>query len=243
MKTRAFASRNAKEILRDKTSLGFGIGFPVILLLLLSLIGANAPVDMFQIDKLTPGIAVFGMSFISLFSGMIIAKDRTSSFIMRLFASPMGAGDFIAGYTLPLIPMAVVQVLICFVAAMVLGLSPSFNILLTVLVSIPAALLFIGIGLLCGSVFNDKQVGGACGALLTNLSAWLSGTWFDPAMVGGAFEKLAKSLPFMHAVDAGRYALAGEYSKIMPELMWVLAYAAVVDVTAVLVFRYKMKNE
>ena len=224
MKTMAFASRNAKEILRDKTSLGFGIGFPVILLLLLSLIGANAPVDMFQIDKLTPGIAVFGMSFISLFSGMIIAKDRTSSFIMRLFASPMGAGDFIAGYTLPLIPMTVVQVLICFAAAMILGLSPSFNILLTVLVSIPAALLFIGIGLLCGS-------------------AWLSGTWFDPAMVGGVFEKLAECLPFLHAVDAGRYALAGEYSRIMPELTWVLAYAAVVDVIAVLVFRHKMKSE
>ena len=233
MKTMAFATRNAKEILRDKTTLGFGIGFPVILLLLLSLIGANAPVDLFDVDKLTPGIAVFGMSFISLFSGMIIAKDRSSSFMMRLFASPMDAGDFIAGYTLPLIPMAVVQILICFVTALFLGLSASLNILLTVVVSIPAALLFIGIGLLCGSVFNDKQVGGACGALLTNLSAWLSGT----------FGKLAKSLPFLHAVDAGRYALSGEYGKIMPELLWVLAYAVVVDAAAVLVFRHKMKRE
>lgn len=125
MKIMAFASRNAKEILRDKTSLGFGIGFPVILLLLLSLIGANAPVDLFDVDKLTPGIAVFGMSFLSLFSGMIIAKDRTSSFMMRLFASPMESGDFIAGYTLPLIPMAVAQILICFVTAMFLGLSAS----------------------------------------------------------------------------------------------------------------------
>ena len=227
MKTMAFATRNAKEILRDKTTLGFGIGFPVILLLLLSLIGANAPVDLFDVDKLTPGIAVFGMSFISLFSGMIIAKDRSSSFMMRLFASPMDAGDFIAGYTLPLIPMAVVQILICFVTALFLGLSASLNILLTVVVSIPAALLFIGIGLLCGSVFNDKQVGGACGA----------------AMVGGAFGKLAKSLPFLHAVDAGRYALSGEYGKIMPELLWVLAYAVVVDAAAVLVFRHKMKRE
>lgn len=100
MKTMAFASRNAKEILRDKTTLGFGIGFPVILLLLLSLIGANAPVDLFDVDKLTPGIAVFGMSFISLFSGMIIAKDRSSSFMMRLFASPIGLICFLdpAGY-------------------------------------------------------------------------------------------------------------------------------------------------
>ena len=115
---------------------------------------------------------------------------------MRLFASPMESGDFIAGYTLPLIPMAVAQILICFVTALFLGLSASLNILLTVLVSIPAALLFIGIGLLCGSVFNDKQVGGACGALLTNLSAWLSGTWFDPAMVGGVFGKAGKEPAF-----------------------------------------------
>lgn len=176
MKTLAFAIRNAKEMLRDKLNLVFGIGFPVIVLLLLSLIQSNIPVDLFEIEQLAPGIAVFGLSFISLFSGMLIAKDRTGAFMLRLFTSPMTAPYFILGYTAPLVPLAAAQMAVCYAVALLLGLTCNVRILLAMAVSIPAVLLFIGIGLLCGSVFNDKQVGGVCGALLTNLSAWLSGT-------------------------------------------------------------------
>lgn len=243
MKTAAFALRNTKEILRDKLNLAFGIGFPIILLLLLSLIQSNIPVELFAISKLTPGVAVFGLSFISLFSGMLIAKDRTSSFMLRLFTSPMKAGDFLLGYSIPLLPMAVAQVVICFAAALLLGLPLSVRILLTIVVLIPAALLFIGIGLLCGSVFTDKQVGGVCGALLTNLSAWLSGTWFDLELVGGAFQTIANLLPFVHAVNAGRYALAGDYPAIWPELAWVVGYAVVFFAAAILVFTKKMHGD
>ena len=243
MKTIAFASRNTKELLRDKLNLAFGIGFPVIILLLLSLIQSNVPVELFAIEKLAPGAAVFGLSFISLFSGMLIAKDRTSSLMLRLFTSPMKSSNFIIGYTLPLLPLAVLQILVCFAVALVLGLGLTLDILLTILVTIPAAILFIGIGLLCGSLFNDKQVGGVCGALLTNLSAWLSGTWFDVEMVGGAFKTIANLLPFVHAVNAGRYALAGEYSKIMPDLIWVIVYAIIVLAAAIWVFTKKMHSD
>lgn len=242
MKTLAFASRNAKEILRDKLNLAFGLGFPLVVLFLLSLIQSNIPVPLFEINRLAPGIAVFGLSFISLFSGFLIAKDRSSSFMLRLFTSPMTAGNFIIGYTLPLLPIAVMQTIVCFVAALFLGLNPNVNILLTIVVTIPAAVLFIAIGLLCGSLFNDKQVGGVCGALLTNLSAWLSGTWFDVELVGGVFKTIADCLPFIHAVNAGRYALAGEYSKIMPDLLWVIGYAAAILFIAILVFTYKIRN-
>lgn len=239
MKTLAFASRNTKEILRDKLNLIFGLGFPLIVLFLLSLIQSNIPVSLFQIERLTPGIAVFGLSFISLFSGMLIAKDRTSSFMLRLLTSPMTAGSFILGYTLPLLPIAVMQSIICFIAAFFLGLKPSANIPIAIIVTVPAAILFIAIGLLCGSLFNDKQVGGICGALLTNLSAWLSGIWFDLNLLGGVFKTIADWLPFAHAVNAGRYALAGEYSKIMPDLLWVIAYAAIILLAAILIFHSK----
>ena len=164
MKTLAFAIRNAKEMLRDKLNLVFGIGFPVIVLLLLSLIQSNIPVDLFEIEQLAPGIAVFGLSFISLFSGMLIAKDRTGAFMLRLFTSPMTAPHFILGYTAPLVPLAAAQMAVCYAVALLLGLTCNVRILLAMAVSIPAVLLFIGIGLLCGSVFNDKQVGGVCGA-------------------------------------------------------------------------------
>ena len=91
----AFASRNTKEILRDPVNLAFGIGFPLVLMLLLSAIQANIPVSLFEIDKLAPGLAVFGLSFISLFSGTLIAKDRSTSFLARLFSSPLTAIEFI----------------------------------------------------------------------------------------------------------------------------------------------------
>lgn len=243
MKFSAFASRNAKEILRDQLTLFFGIGFPLVLLLLLSAIQSNIPVSLFEIQSLSPGIAVFGLSFISLFSGMLLSKDRTTSFLLRLFASPHTATDFIIGYALPLLPMAIAQSAICFIASFFLGLPVNLNVLLAIIVLIPAAVLFIGIGLLTGSIFNDKQVGGVCGALLTNVSAWLSGTWFDINLIGGAFKTIANLLPFIHAVEAARAAMSGNYSNILPHLWWVIGYAIAVFAIAVIVFGSKMKNQ
>lgn len=181
MRLTAFASRNTKEILRDPLTFCFGLGFPVVLLLLLSAINSAIPeqaqMTMFNIDKLTPGITVFGMSFISLFSSMLIAKDRTTSFMMRLFTSPLKAHEFIIGYTLPLLPMAILQSAVCVVVAFFLGLEVSVNILLMLAVNIPIAIVFISLGLLLGTLLNEKAVGGICGALLTNLSAWFSNIW------------------------------------------------------------------
>ena len=183
MRALTFASRNTKEITRDIMTALFGIGFPVVLLILLSVINRSIPEGngptLFNIDQLTPGITVFGLSFLSLFSSMLIAKDRTTSFVLRLFTSPLKPRDFILGYTLPLLPMALLQGIVCYFFALFLGLSFSANMILAVIVNIPIAVVFIALGLLFGSVLNEKAVGGVCGALLTNLSAWLSNIWFD----------------------------------------------------------------
>lgn len=240
MKTLAFASRNTKEMVRDKLNLLFGLGFPLILLFLLSLMQSNVPVNLFAIEYLTPGITVFGFSFISLFAGMIVAKDRTSSFMLRLFTSPMRPGDFITGYMLPLLPMALCQTIICFLAALALGLEFTADIFVTIVVLMPCSIIFISLGLLCGCIFTEKQVGGVCGALLTNLSAWLSGTWFDTSIAGNAFDTVAHLLPFCHAVDAGRAALSGNYSAIMSDLIWVIVYAIVITALAIVTFQRKI---
>ena len=243
MKMLTFSRRNAKEILRDPLTLLFGLGFPIILILLLTAIQANIPVSLFEIGHLTPGIVVFGLSFMTLFSAMLIAKDRGSSLLQRLYTTPLTSKDFILGYILPILPICIAQTLICYAVAILLGLEITANILLSVLASLPIALFFISMGLLCGSVLNDKQVGGICGALLTNLSAWLSGTWFDLELVGGAFKKVAYALPFVHAVELERAVLSGNYAGIFPHIYWVLGYAAVVTVAAVFAFLHQMKKQ
>ena len=243
MKMLTFANRNAKEILRDPLTLFFGLGFPLVLILLLSVIQANIPVSLFEIAHLTPGVTVFGLSFMTLFSATLIARDRGTSLLQRLYTTPLTPLDFILGYTLPIIPFAVAQSIICYIVAIALGLDITVNILFAVLFVIPVSVLYIALGLLCGSVLNDKQVGGICGALLTNLSAWLSGIWFDLDLVGGAFKKIAYALPFVHAVELERAVLVGNFSGIFPHLWWVLGYAAVLLAIAVLLFLRQMKRQ
>ena len=243
MKLKAFSSRTAKEIIRDPLNLGFGLGFPVVLILLLSAIQANIPVELFVIEKLSPGIAIFGLSFMTLFSATLIAKDRGSAILQRLYTTPLTPKDFILGYTLPILPIAIAQCVVCYIFAVILGLDITVRILFSIIAIIPSALFFIALGLLCGSIFNDKQVGGICGALLTNLTAWLSGIWFDLELVGGAFKKIADLLPFIHAVEMERAVLSGNYADMFPHLYWVLGYMIAVFGLAVFAFLRQMRRQ
>ena len=243
MRMLAFSGRTAKEILRDPLNIGFGLGFPIVLILLLSAIQANVPVSLFEIESLTPGITVFGLSFMTLFSAALVARDRESALLQRLYTTPLTAGDFIFGYILPVLPIALLQSLICYVAAILLGLPITLSILYAVLFILPAALFFVALGLLCGSVFNTKQVGGLCGALLTNLTAWLSGVWFDLDLVGGVFKSAAYVLPFVHAVELERAVLSRRYGDIVPHLYWVLGYMAAAVIAAVLLFLRQMRRQ
>ena len=243
MKMLTFARRNMLEILRDPLTLFFGLGFPLVLLGLLSAIQANVPVPLFEIAHLTPGVTVFGLSFMTLFSATLIAKDRSSALLQRLYTTPLTPVDFILGYTLPILPVAVTQCAVCYAASILLGLPVTVNILSAVLMILPVSLFYISLGLLCGSVLNEKQVGGVCGALLTNLSAWLSGTWFDLNLVGGAFRQIADLLPFVHAVEMERAVLSGSYADALPHLPWVLGYAIATLIAAVLLFLRQMKKQ
>ncbi len=243
MRMLTFAKRCTKEILRDPLNLSFGLGFPVVLLLLLSVIQSNVPVSLFEIESLTPGITVFGLSFMTLFSATLLARDRESSFLQRLYTTPLTARDFIWGYILPMIPIAVAQGIVCYAVAWALGLKITLGTVYAILMIAPLSVFYISLGLLCGSIFNVKQVGGICGALLTNLSAWLSGVWFDLDLMGTGFRKFANLLPFVHAVELERAMLGGAFDGVSVHLSVILGYAAIITVGAILVFLRKMKTQ
>lgn len=238
-----FAKRCAKEMLRDPVNLAFGLGFPLALMALMSAIQANIPVQLFEIEKLTPGIGVFGLSFMTLFSATLISRDRECAFLQRLYTTPLTGIDFILGYMLPILPMALVQCLVCYGFAIVLGLPVTINILYAVLGMIPVAVFYIGLGLLCGSILNVKQVGGICGALLTNLSGWFSGVWFDLDLVGGVFRKIANALPFIHGVTMEQALLAGDFETALAEAIPVAIYGIGTTLIAVFSFLRQMKRQ
>ena len=243
MRMMTFAKRCAKEILRDPLNLFFGLGFPLVLLLLLSAIQASIPVSLFEIDTLTPGITVFGLSFMTLFSATLVAKDRESALLQRLYTTPLTGLDFILGYMLPLLPIALAQAAICYLFAIPLGLTVSLNVIYALLGILPMAIFNIALGLLCGSLLGVKQVGGICGALLTNLSAWLSGIWFDLKLVGGFFERVANALPFVHATELEKALFCGDLALAAAHILPIALYSLSAAAIAVLCFLRQMKKQ
>ena len=243
MRMMTFAKRCTKEILRDPINIGFGLGFPLVLLLLLSAMQANIPVSLFEIDTLTPGITVFGLSFMTLFSATLIAKDRESALLQRLYTTPLMGFDFIMGYMLPLLPIAMAQTIICYLFAIPLGLTVSANIVYAIIGIIPMAIFNIALGLLCGSILGVKQVGGICGALLTNFCAWLSGVWFDLDLVGGSFKKIADVLPFVHAAEMEKALFNGNFEIASEHILPVILYSVFTTAVAVFCFLRQMKKQ
>lgn len=232
-----------KEILREPINLAFGFGFPLVLLALLSAMQDNIPVELFAIESLAPGVAVFGLAFITLFSATLVSKDRECSFLQRLYTTPLRPCEFILGYMLPLIPISLGQSAVCYIASVFFGLPISVNILLALVAMIPILLLYISLGLFIGSLVGVKAAGGLCGGLFTNLSAWLSGVWFDLSLIGGIFEKVAHALPFVHAVELQRSIISGNTENLIVRFSVVVAYAIIITACAVFAFFRQMRKQ
>lgn len=245
MRSFIFANRNFKEITRDPASMIMSIGFPVLLILALSLmkqsIGGMA--DIFEVGNFTPSMMVFGLSFFGMFVGSLMSTDNETSFLMRLFASPLTAFDYIIGYSLPVLPLALIQGICCFITAFFFGLQFNVNIILSLIVLIPIAVLFIACGLFIGSVFSSGTSVSGFSTILVNAVVFLGGAVIPLDLVGGIFKTICYLLPFAHANDAVKAALAGEYSHIIPHLLWVSGYAVVLIVPAIFIFRKKMKGQ
>ncbi|EKU44523.1 ABC transporter permease [Lysinibacillus capsici] len=241
MRVAAFATRNHKEIVRDPITLLFGIGLPILLLGLFSVMQKNMPLALYEMNNLAPGVIVFSFSFLTLFSGMLLGKDKSSSFLMRIFVSPLSAADYILGYMIPLLPIALLQTFVCLATAMFLGLPFNKSILFLILVLLMISPLYISFGLLFGTLFTDKQVGGIF-AIFVNVTTWLSGTWFELDMIGGTFQKIAQLLPFVHAVDAARAILYAEYAHMFYSLIVVFGYTVIMTILAIFMFKRKMQG-
>jgi ABC-2 type transport system permease protein len=244
MKMLAFSGRNAKEITRDPLTVIFGVGLPAILLVLINILNRSIPAganSAFELVNFAPGMAVFSLAFISLFSALLISGDRGGAFLSRIFASPLTAKDYMLGYALPLIPIGLLQGIVCFIVAVILGLDISGGILAALVALIPVCAMYIGFGLLFGCALSDKQVGGIF-TIFVNLTTWLSGTWFPLDLIGGTFKTVCNLLPFSHSVDAVRAALSCQWGDILPHLAWVVGYAAAAFIAASLVFKRKMRG-
>lgn len=242
MRFLALAARNLKELYRDPLSISLGVIMPAVLLVLFISLGRNAPIEIFTPNALTPGIIVFSFAFLTMFSAILLSKDRQSEFLTRLLTTPLRPIDFILAYSIPFIPIAFLQIAVCFAMGMLFGITLNFSVLVSLLVLIPMAVTCIGIGMVIGSLCTENQVAGI-GSMVIIAGSLFGGAWMDLKMIGGVFKEVGYILPFAHAIDASRAILKGyDFGDIVLDLLWVLGYAVVFFVLGVFCFQWRTKR-
>ena len=249
MKSIVFAGRNFKELVRDPLSWIFCLGFPIVMLVIMTIINNSIPPEagmtLFEIQNLAPGIMIFGLTFIMLFACLLIANDRSEAFLLRIFTSPMKSSDYIGGYIMPLIVLSFGQVIITLIASLIVAAISGASLditgmLVSVVTAIPSMLMFIGFGLLFGTLFNKNAVPGLSSIIIC-LSGMFGGIWMDIDTIGGTLADMCKALPFYHCVRSARLAFSGDFSGSLGESGIVLIWAVIVVTVSIFVFKKKMR--
>ncbi|OFY62164.1 MAG: hypothetical protein A2V64_00850 [Bacteroidetes bacterium RBG_13_43_22] len=241
MKLFSLANRNFKELYRDPVSVILGLALPVIMLVLFTSIYKRVQLPHFSPQWMTPGVIVFSFAFLIMFAAVLLANDRESSFLIRLFTTPLTSSDFIFAYLIPFIPLAVIQIVICLITGVIMGGS-FVNIMLSLIIFFPVLMICISIGMIMGTLFTMTQVT-AFGSALVTFIGLFCGAWAPLKEMGGIFETIGYALPFAHAVDASKYLLSGSsFSEILGNFYWVLIYSIILVAAAILSFRWKMKQ-
>lgn len=247
----AFAVRNIKELLRDPLSYIFCLGFPLLMLAVMSLVNDSIPPEanmtLFRIDNLCAGIAVFGLSFIMLFTCLEVSKDRSGSFLVRMYATPMRSLDFIIGYMMPVAVLSAAQIVISFAVSFIISLIVGIElnilgVLSAIAALLPSAVMFIALGLLIGSLFSEKAAPGLC-SIVISLASFLGGIFFDAESTGGILFSICKVLPFWHSTAVARCAVALNFEDCFLHLIITAAYATGLTVISSMVFRTRMKAD
>ena len=241
MRTLNFAKRNFKEIIRDPLSIIFSVLLPLFLLFIFKQI--NIPNESYELHNFTPGIVVFGFSFITLFTAMLVSKDRTSSLLIRLGISPMKPIEYILGYMLSIIPLILIQNVLFFILAIALGLSFSINIIWAILISIVVAILFIAIGIILGSLFSEKASSGIS-SIVVQLVCFTSGMYFPRELLGDVFSKICEYLPFESCVTIIKGIMNANLESITIRNISVFSiYTILALIISIVIFKKKMISD
>lgn len=209
-KTINFANRNLKEIFLDPLMYIFCLAFPLLMLILFDVINvyASGNTPMFELKSLLPSIIMFSYTFVMLTMALLVSKDKQTFFLKRLYSSPMKTYDYILGYAIVGFLIGLLQTLCCILSAFLISIVKTvefislLDCIILVVTQLPVLITFIFLGILFGTVFNDKSAPGIC-SILISLAGMLGGCWMPIETMGG-FETFCRFLPFYPSVYLGR---------------------------------------
>lgn len=259
-----FTKRNLIEMMRDPMVYIFCVGFPLVMMLLFSIINhyLSQSQIIFELNSLVPGLLMFSYTFLMLMTGLLISKDRTTSFLKRLYTSPLKGYQYIIGYFIPFLCVGIGQDIITISGAYIISLimGQSFtnfgNVILLCIEMIPMMIFSIFLGITFGLILNDKAAPGVT-SIFISAAGILGGAWMPVDTMGG-FENFVSYLPFYPSVYLGRI-ITGAYHTIpdsngnmllysfsekgLSYIIIYLLYTVLACVLSLLIFRKRMNSD
>jgi ABC-2 type transport system permease protein len=150
--------------------------------------------------------------------------------------------EYLLGYSMALIPIAVLQSILFFISGMAFNLNFDINVIYSILVLIPISILFITLGILIGCISSDTQAP-TIGSLFIQVVSFTSGMWFSIDMVGKVYKFICEVLPFSHSISLIRNILLGTNQNIFISIIIILIYTLVIFISSSLIFRKKMFSD
>jgi ABC-2 type transport system permease protein len=208
--------RQLKRYIRSKSRIVGSLGQPLLFLVALGF--GLGPV--FQkagggnyLDFLAPGIIAMGILFTALFSGIEIIWDRQFGFLKEMMVAPISRLQIMVGRTLGGATVAIIQGIVVFFLAFLVGFRPEYltfgTFLLALVFMFFIAVLFTALGTAIASPLDDMQGFQLIMNFVVMPLFFLSGALFPVAGLPSGIALIVKLDPLSYGVDGLRHALTG----------------------------------
>jgi len=200
--------------------------------------------EITYIDFIAPGIIIFGLLILIPTSARIIVHDKEKGFLSRLLTTPLRPVEFISGYSLCLVVVAIAQIIIFILVGWLLGMDIVGSIGLAFLVFLLTALCSIGIGMVVAALSKtENQAEPLCWIFAMPL-AMLSGCWFSVEMLPSYLRNVAYAFPYAHAIDASKAVITRGVGMevVSSDVLFLAGWAVGVFAIGVILFRRSMRS-
>jgi ABC-2 type transport system permease protein len=204
----------------------------------------NIETEITQIDFIGPGIIIFGLLIIIPTSARIMLRDKESRFLNRLLTTPTRPWEFISGYSLSMIIIAIAQIVIFILLARWFGMDIVGNIGLAFFIFLLTAICSIGVGMVVASLSKSENQGESLSWLFSMPLAIISGVWFSKEFMPLYMQTIADIFPFSHAVEAARAVITrgSGFESVASDVYFLIGWAIVIFAIGIILFRQTMKS-
>jgi ABC-2 type transport system permease protein len=196
------------------------------------------------IDFMGPGIIIFGLLILIPTSARVMVRDKEKGFLSRLLTTPARPLDFLSGYSLCLVAIAIAQIILFMAAAYGFGVDIVGSLWLAFLVFFLAGLSSIGIGMVVASLSKSENQAEPLCWLFAMPLAMLSGCWFSIELLPSYLRDIASAFPYAHAIEASRGVLIRGVGMegIGTDFLFLVGWAVGIFIIGTFLFRRSMRS-